>query len=151
MYILHDRHIVHDPCITRSIKPNGLYTPEWQYHSERENMLVRAAEQIYFARHGQPGQHLFYFSTSTLLRKSLNRHSLGLFNFIFTRVLMKIFVMVTKNYLKSSNTLIKDIIISMRLLVIIIKKNNNGRHLLMRYGELCVNTAAVCCKWASAS
>ncbi len=29
----------------------------------------------------QPGQHLFYFSTSTLLRNPLNRHSLGSLNF----------------------------------------------------------------------
>ncbi len=34
----------------------------------------------------QPNQHLFYFSTSTLLSIPLNRHSLGSFNFFFIRV-----------------------------------------------------------------
>ncbi len=34
----------------------------------------------------QPGQHLFYFSMGTLLCNPLNRHSLGSFNFFFTRV-----------------------------------------------------------------
>ena len=31
----------------------------------------------------QPGKHLFYFSTSTLLCNPLNRHSLGSFNLFF--------------------------------------------------------------------
>ncbi len=65
----------------------------WQKKSwkDQENTLSRGCSIktyrailgfiIYFDYWTQPGLHLFYFSTSTLLRNPLNRHSLDSFNF----------------------------------------------------------------------
>ncbi len=53
------------------------------------NMLLRCQSDLFktidkhFRSARSTDQHLFYFSTSTLLNIPLNRHSLGSFNFFF--------------------------------------------------------------------
>ncbi len=71
-------------CTLAKKKLNG--SGEYPFMGLQHYVPLELTGEILFDYWTQPDQHLFYFSTSTLLSFPLNRHSLGSFNFFYQRV-----------------------------------------------------------------